>query len=262
MRRLSRSFLNGASAGRSIAREAVALRRYYGSALAEGLATTDPTIGLHVLAGPGRLPRGARPAELDQLLEGPSPEGEPIWRRRRDDAVSRSLRVGRTRLKFCDLRVDQIRFADRVLIVWGKGAKERRVPVGQPAAASCRPRSRCREVVPGDDAQNASPTSVAISSPPAMCGGFWIGGRRRDAPTRPATRSPPTSSMVAPTSCGPECWVSRRGHHAALHSRQQSAAASAYRSVTHADEHRFRRPDLAMHSTRWLNRRTAPRAIT
>ena len=126
-------------ARRSIARKAAALRRYYGWALAEGLATTDPTIGLHVSAGPGRLPRVLDRRELDQLLEGPSPEGEPIWRRRRDDAVLEILYGSGIRVsELCNLQVDQIRLADRVLIVWGKGAKERRVPISEPAVAALR----------------------------------------------------------------------------------------------------------------------------
>jgi integrase/recombinase XerC len=143
-------------ARRSIARKAAALRRYYGWALAEGLATTDPTIGLHVSAGPGRLPRVLDRRELALLLEGPSPEGEPIWRRRRDDAVLEILYGSGVRVsELCNLQVDQIRLADRVLIVWGKGAKERRVPVGEPAAAALSAWLAIRrEVVPGDDAQN------------------------------------------------------------------------------------------------------------
>ena len=55
-------------ARRTIARKAAALRRYYRWALAEGLASTDPTIGLHVSSGPGRLPRVLDRRDLEGLL--------------------------------------------------------------------------------------------------------------------------------------------------------------------------------------------------
>jgi integrase/recombinase XerC len=122
-------------ARRSIARKAAAIRRYYRWALAEGLALDDPTIGLHVSAGSGRLPRVLDRRELDQLLDGPTPDGEPVWRRHRDDAVLEILYGSGVRVsELCTLQLDQVRLADRVLIVWGKGSKERRVPLGEPAA--------------------------------------------------------------------------------------------------------------------------------
>lgn len=124
-------------ARRSIARKAAALRRYFGWAIAEGHASVDPTIGLHVSAGNGRLPRVLDRRELTQLLDGPSPDGEPAWRRRRDDAVLEVLYGSGVRVsELCTLEVDQVRLSERVLIVWGKGSKERRVPLGEPAAAA------------------------------------------------------------------------------------------------------------------------------
>ena len=124
-------------ARRSIARKAAAIRRYYRWALAEGIATTDPTLGLHVEAGSGRLPRVLERRELDRLLDGPTGDDEPAWRRRRDDAVLEILYGSGVRVsELCELRLDQIRLAERVLVVWGKGAKERRVPLGDPAASA------------------------------------------------------------------------------------------------------------------------------
>ncbi len=124
-------------ARRSIARKAAAIRRYYRWALAEGLTLDDPTIGLHVSAGSGRLPRVLDRRELDQLLDGPAPPDEPVWRRHRDDAVLEILYGSGVRVsELCTLQLDQVRLADRVLIVWGKGSKERRVPLGEPAAVA------------------------------------------------------------------------------------------------------------------------------
>ncbi|HEY5663909.1 MAG TPA: tyrosine-type recombinase/integrase [Ilumatobacter sp.] len=126
-------------ARRTIARKAAALRRYYRWALAEGLASTDPTIGLHVSSGPGRLPRVLDRRELEQLLDGPVAADEPMWRRHRDDAVLEILYGSGVRVsELCTLDLDQIKLAEQVLVVWGKGSKERRVPLSEPAVAALR----------------------------------------------------------------------------------------------------------------------------
>ena len=67
-------------ARRSIARKAAAIRRYFLWAVEEGLAAADPTIGLNVAGGSGRLPRVLDGRELGQLLYGAAPDGEPGWR--------------------------------------------------------------------------------------------------------------------------------------------------------------------------------------
>jgi len=118
----------------SIARKVAALRRYFAWALDEQLATVDPTIGVQASAGRGRLPRVLDRRELAQLLDAPAPADEPEWRRRRDDAVLEVLYGSGVRVsEMCGLVTDQVRLDDRLLIVWGKGAKERRVPLGDPA---------------------------------------------------------------------------------------------------------------------------------
>lgn len=140
-RRLVRRYIASLStrelARRSIARKAAALRRYFGWAVGVGLVEADPTIGLQVSAGQGRLPRVLDRRDLDHLLDGPSPDDEPVWRRRRDDAVLEVLYGSGVRVsELCELELDQVRLGERVLVVWGKGAKQRRVPLGDPAAAA------------------------------------------------------------------------------------------------------------------------------
>jgi integrase/recombinase XerC len=126
-------------ARRSIARKAAALRRYFAWALAEGLAQVDPTLGVQVSAGHARLPRVLDRRELEQLLDGSPAADEPVWRRRRDDAVLEVLYGSGLRVsELCQLSVEQVRLSDRALIVWGKGAKERRVPLGEPAIEALR----------------------------------------------------------------------------------------------------------------------------
>ncbi|HSL74492.1 MAG TPA: tyrosine-type recombinase/integrase [Ilumatobacteraceae bacterium] len=126
-------------ARRTIARKAAAVRRYSRWALANGLATHDPTAGVSVPAGPGRLPRVLDQRELGGLLDGAVPDGEPDWRRRRDDAVlellyGSGLRVG----ELCAMQVASLSLSSGAATVWGKGSKERRVPVSEPAARALR----------------------------------------------------------------------------------------------------------------------------
>jgi integrase/recombinase XerC len=124
-------------ARRSIARKAASIRRYFMWAVAEELVDADPTIGLHVAGGSGRLPRVLDGRELGQLLDGAAPDGEPRWRKLRDDAVLEILYGSGLRVsELCGLELHQVRLDEQALIVWGKGAKERRVPLGRPAAAA------------------------------------------------------------------------------------------------------------------------------
>lgn len=126
-------------ARRTIARKAAAIRRYYRWSIAAGLAQVDPTSGVSVPAGAGRLPRVLDQRELGGLLDGPISADEPDWRRRRDDAVlellyGSGLRVG----ELCGLQVSSLALATGAAHVWGKGAKERRVPVSEPAVRAVR----------------------------------------------------------------------------------------------------------------------------
>jgi len=126
-------------ARRSIARKAAAIRRYYRWLIASGFAEIDPTSGVSVPAGSGRLPRVLDQRELAGLLDAPAASGEPDWRQRRDDAVlellyGSGLRVG----ELCGLQVASISLDAAVAVVWGKGAKERRVPISEPAAGAVR----------------------------------------------------------------------------------------------------------------------------
>lgn len=95
----------------------------------------DPTLSLRSPTGEGRLPRVLQPGEVDHLLDGPASDDEPHWRRLRDDAVLELLYGSGLRVaELCSLDVDQLDLVAGAVTVWGKGAKQRRVPVGVPAA--------------------------------------------------------------------------------------------------------------------------------
>jgi integrase/recombinase XerC len=135
-------------ARRSIARKAASLRRYFRWLARTGRVTTDPTIGLQAQGGDGRLPRVLDRRDLDRLLDGPVPDDEPEWRRRRDDAVLELLYGSGLRVsELCGLDHDSIDLARGAVVVLGKGAKERRVPVSEPAVAAVRRWLRLRDDV-------------------------------------------------------------------------------------------------------------------
>ena len=126
-------------ARRSIARKTAAIRRYYRWLVANDVVEVDPTSGVSVPAGAGRLPRVLDQRELSGLLDGPIADDEPDWRRRRDDAVlellyGSGLRVG----ELCGLQVSSVSVTAGAANVWGKGSKERRVPISEPAVAALR----------------------------------------------------------------------------------------------------------------------------
>jgi len=129
---------------RSVARKAAALRRYFAFAKRRGLIADDPSRRLTASSGEGRLPRVLSPAELDALLEG-SPDAAPPddpraeATRRRDDAVLELLYGSGLRVsECCGLDADGLDLAGGTVTVWGKGGKQRRVPMSEPSVDACR----------------------------------------------------------------------------------------------------------------------------
>lgn len=123
-------------ARRSIARKAAALRRYFGWLRRTGAIPTDPSARLSAPRGDARLPHVLRPAELDTLLTPPSAD-DPVGLR--DAAVlellyGSGLRVG----ELCGLRVTDLDLDRSMVTVWGKGSKQRQVPMSEPSAEAVR----------------------------------------------------------------------------------------------------------------------------
>ena len=124
-------------APRSVARKASALRRYGTWLQRTGRVKLDPAEGLSAPRGASRLPRVLRPDELHVLLDDPpaviDADDEAV--RRRDDAVlellyGSGLRVG----ELCGLDLGDLDPKRRLVRVWGKGSKQRQVPMSEPAA--------------------------------------------------------------------------------------------------------------------------------
>jgi len=123
-------------AKRSIARKAAALRRYFAWLTRTGALPSDPARRLTAPRGDGRLPHVLKTEELDALLTGGVNEG-PIGRR--DRAVvellyGSGLRVG----ELCGLRPADVDLIRGQLLVWGKGSKQRQVPMNESSVDAVR----------------------------------------------------------------------------------------------------------------------------
>ncbi len=126
-------------ARRTVARKAAGLRRYFGWLRRVGKLASDPSAGLSAPSGSGRLPRVLRDDELVQLLDEPpaTVEADPPAIRLRDDAVLEILYGSGLRVaELCGLGPDDVVADTQQVRVWGKGAKQRQVPLSDPAAAA------------------------------------------------------------------------------------------------------------------------------
>jgi site-specific recombinase XerD len=128
-------------ARRSIARKVSALRRYFAWAERTGRSPGDPAVGLSAPRGDGRLPRVLRQDELVALLDDPpaAVADDDPGIRARDDAVlellyGSGLRVG----ELCALGPADLDLARARALVWGKGGKQRAVPLSAPAVDALR----------------------------------------------------------------------------------------------------------------------------
>jgi site-specific recombinase XerD len=139
-------------ARRTIARKAASLRRYFGWLRRTGVLEVDPSARLSAPRGDARLPHVLRGAELDTLLRPPpSPPASAAARagaataRRleavatRDTAVVELLYGSGLRVaELCGLRVGDLELPRRRLMAWGKGSKQRQVPMSAPSVDAVR----------------------------------------------------------------------------------------------------------------------------
>lgn len=124
-------------ARRSVSRKVAGLRRYFQWLRRSGAITLDPAVSLRAPGGTGRLPKVLSSADIDVLLDAASADDEPEWRRLRDDAVLELLYGSGIRVsELCGLDVDSLDLAGSAVSVWGKGSKQRRVPLSPPASAA------------------------------------------------------------------------------------------------------------------------------
>ena len=141
-------------ARRSVARKVAALRRYFAWLVAPGRSTPIRRSACRPAAATGGCRACSTRRELDELLDGATARGRaglaaPPRRRGARGAVRPGLRVS----ELCGLDVGSHRpRSRRRSSVWGKGAKQRRVPLSGPAVRGARG-------VAGASATRSSPTS-------------------------------------------------------------------------------------------------------
>ncbi len=140
------------------ARKVAAIRSFYGFALREGLAERD-VAALVDVPRPGRyLPDVLDPDEVERLLDTPPPD-DPTGIR--DRAILELLYACGLRVsELTGLDLDRVDLPGLQVRVIGKGNKERRVPMGEPA------RERLHRYITGPRAEWTAgrPTSAVFVS--------------------------------------------------------------------------------------------------
>lgn len=128
----ARDFLADLSAdvrATSQARYLATLRRFYRWHLAAGRLVEDPTLGLHNPARPPRLPKVVSEAQVEALLAAP-PVEEALGLRDRtmlELLYATGLRVS----ELVALKLHEVSLNEGLVRVFGKGGKERLVPLGE-----------------------------------------------------------------------------------------------------------------------------------
>jgi integrase/recombinase XerC len=120
----------------TMARKAAALRCYFSWSARTGAVAVDPARRLTAPSGGARLPRVLDRSELMAILDGPGSgagTGDGTGAdatRARDDAVLELLYgCGLRVAELCGLDRGDIDAPGRVVTVWGKGGRQRRVPM-------------------------------------------------------------------------------------------------------------------------------------
>jgi integrase/recombinase XerD len=136
MREFSYHLREDGLAASSIRRVLSAIRTYYRFLIAEGLVSTDPSEHLESPAVWRRLPDVLSRDEVQRLLLAPDPEDRVFWRDRAllEFAYASGVRVS----ELTSVRVRDVDLEEGFATVYGKGSKERLVPLGGPAVDAVR----------------------------------------------------------------------------------------------------------------------------
>lgn len=113
----------------TIRRQVSALHTYFGFLIGEGLLTGDPSDRLETPKRWRTLPEVLSVAEVEAMLAAPSPDQPLGWRNRAllELGYGAGLRVS----ELCTLGVQDLLLSEGLVRVFGKGGKERLVPIGR-----------------------------------------------------------------------------------------------------------------------------------
>lgn len=116
---------------RSIARTLSAVRGFHRFLVGEEDAADDPTQNLESMKRTKSLPEVLSVAEVEQILEQPD-KTKPLGIR--DRAILETLYATGMRVsELVNLKQSNLMFDDELILVFGKGSKERLVPIGKSA---------------------------------------------------------------------------------------------------------------------------------
>jgi integrase/recombinase XerC len=135
--------------GRSLARMLSAWRAFHRFVNdRDGGLGDDPSTGLKPPKSPRNLPSALSPDEAVRLVEG---AGTDAWGRRDHALFELAYSSGLRLSELAGLDVDRVDLVTGEVRVWGKGAKERIVPVGAAAIAALATWLDERAAIPGAD---------------------------------------------------------------------------------------------------------------
>jgi integrase/recombinase XerC len=134
-------------AKRSVTRKLAAIRRYFAWHIRNGTLKTDPTTGVRTPSGTGRLPKVLTKEQLNALLSCNDPD-VPEWKSSRDTALIELLYGSGLRVsEVCSIDLGSINDRNNTVIVMGKGAKQRQIPVSEPSVLAVKHWLRFRHEV-------------------------------------------------------------------------------------------------------------------
>ena len=153
---LVRLHRDGLSA-RSISRALSAVRGFHRFLLSEGIGTDDPTQNVEPPKRTRSLPGVLTVAEVERILEQPDLR-RPLGIR--DRAILETLYATGMRVsELLDLQQSNLMLEEQLILVYGKGSKERLVPVGSSARAWIR---RYLDEVRGELAQSGRSRDIVF----------------------------------------------------------------------------------------------------
>lgn len=175
--------LDQAGMGRSTrARKLSAIRQFFAFAYQDGLRADNPA---QKLRGPGKaqaLPKTLTEEEVDRLLDAAAVTGRSEADRRRNDCLMQMLyATGMRASELVSLPVAAVRGDPRMVLVRGKGGKERMVPLSPPARAALARWLACR------DGEDAGPEDAGGEDAGEKDAGD-DGRQAKSAPSRPSRR--------------------------------------------------------------------------
>jgi integrase/recombinase XerD len=120
--------------GATIRRHISAVRTWFAFLAAEGLVEKDPSDRLETPKRWRTLPDTLSVSEVEKLLAAPGLDDKLAWRDRAvlELAYGAGLRVS----EICNLSLGDVLIGDGLVRAFGKGKKERLVPIGRPVATT------------------------------------------------------------------------------------------------------------------------------